>query len=162
MWDVASHRRVSVLYPKSLEYHTDPGATVGFNCVAVSPDGHTLATLNDVGSDGPGDRTVLYDAHSGDSIGDSLVGHTDFIDRLLGRTNSTLSVAFSPDGRTLATGSQDGTAQLWGVASHLKTGRPLTGHSGPVTSVAFSPDGHTLATGSSDSTARLWDITNHR
>ena len=63
------------------------------------------------------------------------------------------SVAFSRDGKILATGSKDGAARLWDVATQRPIGGPLTGHAGPVTSVAFSPDGKTLATGSSDGTA---------
>ncbi|MGG2460532.1 trypsin-like peptidase domain-containing protein [Streptomyces sp. RGM 3693] len=66
------------------------------------------------------------------------------------------TLAFSPDGRTLATSSDNGTAQLLDVAT-LKTRVTLTGD-GPAESVAFSPDGHTLATGSDDGPARLWDV----
>ncbi|GAA4632486.1 hypothetical protein GCM10023196_066130 [Actinoallomurus vinaceus] len=66
-------------------------------------------------------------------------------------------MAFSRDGKTLATGSKDSTARLWDVATG-RTTAALTGHTDWVTSVAFSPDGKTLATGSWDNTARLWKI----
>ena len=67
-------------------------------------------------------------------------------------------MAFSPDGKTLATGNADDTVRLWDVATHRQIGRPLTGHTEPVNSVAFSPDGKTLASGSDDGTVRLWDV----
>ena len=65
-------------------------------------------------------------------------------------------VAFSPDGRLLATAGGDGTARLWDPATG-ECLRTLTGHDGWVLGVAFSPDGRLLATAGDDGTARLWD-----
>jgi len=77
---------------------------------------------------------------------------------ILGGYNDTvLSVAFSRDGKTLATGDNDGTVQLWDVATRQPIGLPLS-NTGAVNWLAFSPDGKTLATGNADGTVRLWDV----
>ncbi|MEG4114295.1 MULTISPECIES: serine/threonine-protein kinase [unclassified Microcoleus] len=76
---------------------------------------------------------------------------------LVGHSNAVTSVAFSPDGATLASGSEDKTIEMW----KLETGKrwyTLTGHSDWVTCVAFSPDGATLASGGRDKTIQIWDL----
>ena len=74
----------------------------------------------------------------------------------LGHANDVTSVAFSPDGRLVLTGSKDMTARLWEAASGNEI-RRFEGHTDRVTAVAFSPDGHEVLTGSWDKSARLWD-----
>src|SRR5262249_51857729 len=76
-----------------------------------------------------------------------------------GHNSYVSSVAFSPDGRTALSGSNDKTLKLWEVATGIEL-RTFTGHSASVTSVAFSPDGRTALSGSggNDGTLKLWDV----
>ena len=75
-----------------------------------------------------------------------------------GYSDAVLSVAFSPDGKTVAGGDVVGTVRLWDVATHQQIGISLIGQGAEVDSMAFSPDGKTLASGSYDGTARLWNV----
>jgi WD40 repeat protein len=76
---------------------------------------------------------------------------------LKGHTAEVRSVSFSPDGRLLASGSEDGTIKLWRVSDGSLV-RTLTGHAREVDSVSFSPDGRLLASGSGDNTIKLWRV----
>jgi uncharacterized caspase-like protein len=86
-----------------------------------------------------------------------LVASPSYPARTLTRhAGPVLSVAFSPDGRLLATSSQDKTTRLWEPATG-ECLRTLTRHTGYIFRVAFSPVGQLLATASGDETVRLWD-----
>jgi WD40 repeat protein len=75
-----------------------------------------------------------------------------------GRGGWVTALAFSPDGKTLASAGYSGTVRLWDVATRRQIGNPIQTGPYPVYSVAFSPDGKTLASGSFDETVRLWDV----
>ncbi len=108
--------------------------------VAFSPDGRILATAGD-------DHLIrFWDPHTGAELVPPR-GHGSLV----------TSIAWSPDGSTLASGSMDRERPLclWRVATGTRT--DLKGHTGRVRVVAFSPDGRLLATGGDDRTTRLWD-----
>jgi WD40 repeat protein len=149
-WDVLTMTSASTFTPQRIGQHFMGQADL-VNSVAFRPDGEILA------SGGCGERAndrcvrgeiILWDVAAHQPIGQPLEGHSGLVN----------SVAFSPDGTTLASVSDDHTIILWDVAARQRVGQPLRGHSDEVTSVAFSPDGKILASGGWDETIILWDI----
>jgi WD40 repeat protein len=124
--------------------------------VAFSPDGKTIATAGGIPFDIIKMRQAiaelkLWDVETGNEIA-ALNGHSGLVH----------GVAFSPDGKVLASGGgeqsqQQGEIILWDVA-HRRMLMSLEGHKDLVTSAAFSPDGSTLASGSFDKTVKLWSV----
>src|SRR5207253_2348203 len=79
---------------------------------------------------------------------------TGAVRHLLGHSESIVELSWSPDGRSLVSGSWDRTARIWDVAAGQT--RSILSHPRSALAVAWSPDGRTIATGSSDKSVRLW------
>lgn len=75
---------------------------------------------------------------------------------LTGHKDAVRGVAWSPDGRSIATASRDGTSRVWDATTGMVT-HVLRGHTGMVEAIAWSPDSTMVATASRDTTIRVWD-----
>jgi DNA-binding beta-propeller fold protein YncE len=142
LWDLQTGSLKQTLLPYGQAQ--DRSRRFEIRAITFSPDSNTLAAaggaLNQVG------EIVLWDAGTG-TLQKRLTGHTDIAQR----------VAISPDGKTVASGSLNGTLIVW----DMQTGQikqTLTGHTLIMTALAFSPDSRILASGNFDRTVKLWDV----
>jgi WD40 repeat protein len=144
LWDAASGKEL---------YKTSRGRA-GFcglswsHHLTFSPDGKSVAFALDT-------AIVIWDTEDTDEDQTSLKFGVGYQEHPYVPVHE---VAYSPDGKTLASGNGDHTLRLWDAATGREI-RKLVGHGGPVYSVAFSPDGKVLASGSQDGALRLWDAT---
>ena len=118
--------------------------------VAFSPNGKILASVNFNG-------VTLWDVAKLQPIGQPLVHQSPG-----GNISRVNCIAFSSDGKILASGSDDSSIILWDLTTLQPLRQPLVGHTGYIYSVAFSPNGKTLASWSNDGTIRLWDVGTHQ
>jgi len=146
LWDVSTGKMIG-------EPLTEHQTTV--NDLAFSPSGDILIS---VGCSSPDTEFC----ERGEMIIWDLSGQQISSQTLTIHAHNIWTLAFSPDGKTIATGSADETIQLWDVASGEEVGDPILGHEVGVTSLAFSPDGDVLASGGIDAVILLTDLSSRQ
>jgi WD40 repeat protein len=122
----------------------DPSGTSG--SLAFSPDGKRIL--------GAASGVIqIWNAATGEAIGKPF-GYDYSVNPIMA---GITSVAYSPDGKRIVSGSYDKTVRIWDASTGEAIGKPFTGHGDIVKSVAFSPDGKYIVSGSHDKTVRIWD-----
>lgn len=120
--------------------------------VSFNPDRQVLASADSSG-------TVKLWQFDGHKFNPEPIYQIKAHDRVKDKDQEIHKINFSPDGKTLATASQDKTVKLWRFdGKQIKLLRTLKGHTDSVWDVSFSPDSRIIATASSDKTARLWSL----
>jgi WD40 repeat protein len=120
--------------------------------LAFSPDGKLIVGARNTPSERGVFVVTIWDAKSGAEVA-TLPGHPQHIEH----TGVISAIAFSPDGRTLATGSLDHSIRLWDFEKRERVAT-LHGHLTEVWALAFSPDGKSLASGGKDGEVKLWPM----